>query len=150
MTEFIGYAVRSADDEAGSTALLSWNQVRVHRTLDGADRARRYGLYGRDVWKVKLNLPDGAYFLVEGDQDMSAGQGGHRFVGEYLDYWMAHEAARGQGAQGSWGYISVRVPKTLQKLVIGPDGEFVVLSEQLIYEYSSVAGHVEFLGPATD
>lgn len=140
----------NVEELASALEQLATRIARIHPTPETANRSRRYGLFGRPVWKVKLTVPDCAYFRINGDKDMSEGCCGWRLVDNYLDYWMAHEAASGQGTQGLWGYIHLMVPAIGKVEVIGSDGQKVVIAEPLTFNGRQLDEYVEFLEPSTD
>lgn len=130
LNEYEGYALPS---RAGTNGNPWGSCVRVFPSIEVAARNRSWDTQGVNPVAVTLTLPDGAFFEVQGDTDMSEGRGALRPIGKFLDYWVAYAAARGQAAQGRFGYISVMVPYEQDVTVIGYDGKPVALSTSTAY-----------------
>ncbi|MHA7209566.1 hypothetical protein [Arthrobacter sp. MDT1-65] len=137
MTTFEGFAIRPTgfDDLPAS-----WNSsdLEVCRTREMADGGRNWPRRKGDPVAVRVTLPEGAYFSVAGDTDMSEGRGGQYEVARHVDLWAAYDASRGKGAQGSSGYVTIMVPYQQEFTVTGTDGYDVVLSTSTAYRRGSL------------
>lgn len=139
MTTLEGFGIRPFGFD-GLPSSWSDADLRLRRTYEAAEGSRDWARRIGDPAAVRLTRPDGAYFSVEGDTDMSEGRGGRYEVGRYLDPWAADAAASGKAAQDGFGYTSIMVPYQEDLTVTGVDGETVVLSTSTAYRPGRLDG----------
>lgn len=147
--EFIGYTTNPPQDEALGSWVSSKRNNRLYRAPEDVPLTRGTGA-NPTIFEVKLTLPNGAYFSVEGDKDQSEGRGGRIHIGNFLDYWNATQAATGRGVQGSFGYIYIMMPCEKPLTVVDENGDTIVFSTSLSYTRNFPDDQFEYLRIITD
>lgn len=95
---------------------------------------------------VSFEIGPKEYFTVFEEIDKSEGRMGTRRAGNFLDYPMAYQAARGRGVQGGMGEIEIVSPDGVQEItVMQADRSLKVIDRVNTWKTTRLVDRLQFL-----
>lgn len=123
---------------------INSHQGAVHPTSEPV--ADEKGRWGDKKYGVEFIITGNEHFLVMEDTNKSDGCGPRVEAGRYFDYADAYRAAQGKGVQGGLGVIQIVVESGVSDyIVIGPDGEKVVLETSIYWSTQDLSKRLRLL-----